>query len=157
MEGFEFPKPKQIPKMKLPSARAISRTLLGIAFIIAGANHFRDPASYIAMIPPWLPSPEALNIISGAAEIAGGIGLLIPRLRTAVAMGLILLLVAIFPANLHVALNGWQGMDIPRWVLIARLPFQLLFIGWVVYSCPGLPGSAPVKRILSSARIFPNQ
>jgi uncharacterized membrane protein len=143
--------------MKLPSARAFSRTLLGIAFIVAGANHFRDPATYIAMTPNWLPSPETLNLISGAAEIAGGIGVLIPRFRTAAAMGLILLLVAVFPANLHVALNGWQGMDIPRWVLIARLPFQILFIAWVVYSCPGLPGSTRMKRILSSARIFPKQ
>jgi uncharacterized membrane protein len=51
---------------------------------------------------------------------------------------LILLLIAIFPANIHIALNGWPGMDIPGWVLWARLPFQLLFLGWVLFSCPGL-------------------
>jgi uncharacterized membrane protein len=49
-----------------------------------------------------------------------------------------LLLLAIFPANLHVALNGWAGTDIPRWALFARLPFQLLFIAWVAFSCPNL-------------------
>lgn len=143
--------------MKPPYLRTLSRILLGIAFVIAGANHFRDPATYIAMIPPWLPSPEMLNLISGAAEIAGGIGVLIPQTRNAAATGLILLLLAVFPANLHIALNGWPGMDIPRWVLIARLPFQLLFIAWVVFSCPGLPAYTYVKHLLSSVRIFRKQ
>ena len=143
----------ELNDMKTTPAKTLSRILLGIAFIIAGANHFRDPATYVSMMPPWLPSPEMLNIISGAAEIAGGIGMLIPLTRNAAATGLILLLIAVFPANLHVALNGWAGMDIPRWVLIARLPFQLLFIAWVVFSCPGLPAYAYAKRILSSAGI----
>ncbi len=130
--------------------RSVSRYLLAAFFIIAGANHFRDPATYLSMMPPWLPCSEVLNLISGAAEIAGGIGILVPRTRNAAAAGLILLLVAVFPANIHIALNGWPGMDIPRWVLWLRLPFQLLFIGWVLFSCPGL-------RFLPShaARKFP--
>jgi uncharacterized membrane protein len=119
-------------------ARNISRIILGIAFVAAGFNHFRTPELYLSMIPPWLPWPEGLNIISGLAEIAGGIGILIPRTRRMAAIGLILLLIAIFPANLHIALNGWAEMDVPRWVLIARLPFQFLFIAWVIFSCPGL-------------------
>jgi uncharacterized membrane protein len=44
----------------------------------------------------------------------------------------------VFPANLHIAFNGWPGTDIPRWALFARLPFQLVFIAWVIVSCPGL-------------------
>lgn len=118
--------------------RNLSRYLLAAFFIVAGANHFRDPATYLSMMPPWLPAQEALNFISGAAEIAGGIGLLVSRTRNAAALGLILLIIAIFPANIHIALNGWPGMDVPGWVLWARLPFQLLFIGWVLFSCPGL-------------------
>ena len=90
------------------------------------------------MIPPWLPAPSLLNSISGAAEIAGGIGILIPKLRKPAAIGLILLLIAVFPANLHLAIHGWPEAGIPRWMLIARLPFQLLFIAWVAYSCPGI-------------------
>jgi uncharacterized membrane protein len=86
------------------------------------------------MMPQWLPAPELMNYISGAAEIAGGIGILIPKTRKPAAIGLILLLVAIFPANLNIALNGWPGVDLPRWILIARLPLQLLFVAWVVYS-----------------------
>ncbi len=141
--------------MKPSLIRTFSRVLMGIAFVIAGANHFRDPATYISMIPQWLPSPEMLNLISGAAEIAGGIGVLIPFTRNAAATGLILLLIAVFPANLQIAINGWPGMNIPQWVLIARLPFQLLFIAWVVFSCPGLPAYAYMKRVFTSARIFP--
>lgn len=143
--------------MKPSPVRTFSRVLLGIAFVIAGANHFRDPATYIAMIPACLPSPEMLNLISGAAEIAGGIGVLIPFTRNAAATGLILLLIAVFPANLQIAMNGWPGKDIPQWVLIARLPFQFLFIAWVVFSCPGLPVYTYMKRVFSSARIFPKQ
>lgn len=115
--------------------REISRILLAIAFVLAGANHFRSPETYLSMMPPWLPAHDWLTWISGAAEIAGGIGILIPRTRRAAGIGLILLLIAIFPANIQIALNGWPGMDIPRWLLFARLPFQLLFIAWVVYSC----------------------
>ncbi|QTN32387.1 DoxX family protein [Akkermansiaceae bacterium] len=137
-----------------PCPRTLSRILLAIAFIAAGANHFRDPATYLSMMPPWLPFHETLNLISGAAEIAGGVGLLLPKFRNAAGIGLILLLIAIFPANIHIALNGWPGMDIPRWVLWARLPFQLLFIAWVVFSCPGLPA---YLRGLMPARIFRNK
>ncbi|MBG7609102.1 MAG: DoxX family membrane protein [Verrucomicrobia bacterium] len=119
----------------MSKVRAISRILLAIAFIVAGVNHFRSPEVYLSMMPQWLPAHGLLNAISGAAEIAGGISVLIPRTRRAAGMGLILLLIAIFPANIHIAINGWPGMDIPRWVLFARLPFQLLFIAWVAYSC----------------------
>jgi uncharacterized membrane protein len=135
--------------------RNLSRYLLAAFFIVAGANHFRDPATYLSMMPPWLPAHGALNFISGASEIAGGIGLLIARTRTAAALGLLLLLVAIFPANIHIALNGWPGMDVPRWVLWARLPFQLLFIGWVLLSCPGLAGKICSLFPPRPARNFP--
>jgi len=116
-------------------ARTISRIFLAIAFVIAGLNHFRTPEVYLSMMPPWLPAHGVLNAISGVAEIAGGIGVLIPRTRRAAGIGLILLLIAVFPANLQIAIHGWPGMDIPRWALIARLPFQLLFVAWVAYSC----------------------
>ena len=115
--------------------RTTSRIILALAFIIAGANHFRTPDVYLSMIPPWLPFHPLLNVISGAAEIAGGLGILFSTTRKPAAIGLILLLIAVFPANIHIAIHGWPGMDIPRWVLVARLPFQLLFIIWVSWSC----------------------
>ncbi|MEP2776612.1 MAG: DoxX family membrane protein [Luteolibacter sp.] len=125
--------------------RTVSRYLLAFAFVVAGANHFRAPELYLTMMPPWLPAHSLLNAISGAAEIAGGIGILIPRTRRAAAIGMILLLIAVFPANLHIAINGWPETDLPQWILIARLPFQLLFIAWVVFSCPGILPERPSK------------
>lgn len=132
------------------NTRRISRFVLALFFVIAGLNHFRSPETYLAMMPPWLPAPYSLNLLSGMAEIAGGLGIIIPRTRRAAGFGLILLLIAVFPANLHVAIHGWPGTDIPRWILIARLPFQLLFIAWVYYSAEFskktiTPSSAPAK------------
>jgi len=118
--------------------RKISRILLSLFFVIAGFNHFRNPDIYLSMMPPWLPIPETLNLVSGAAEIMGGMSLLLPALRNLAGIGLILLMLAVFPANLYVALHGWPEMDLPQWVLWARLPFQLLFIAWIIFSCPGL-------------------
>ena len=112
-----------------------SRWVLTIAFVVAGANHFRTPETYLSMMPPWLPAPELLNLVSGAAEIAGALGILHNATRRIAAIGLILLLVAVFPANLQVAIHGWPGTEIPQWVLVARLPFQIIFIWWIIYAC----------------------
>jgi uncharacterized membrane protein len=115
-----------------PTLRGTVRVVLAVFFIGAGLNHFRDPELYLGMMPNWLPWPAACNWISGAAEIAGGIGLLIPRLRRIAGYGLILLLIAVFPANVHVALIGQiPGMDVSPLALWLRLPFQPVFIGVV--------------------------
>ena len=112
----------------------IVRILTAGFFIVAGVNHFLNPAPYLAMMPPWVPWPEVLDKIAGAAEVAGGIGLSVKRFRRAAAWGLLALLVAVFPANLQVALYGWPGVKIAPWVLWARLPVQLVFgavVWWV--------------------------
>lgn len=87
------------------------------------------------MIPPYVPFPRVMNVISGAAEIVGGIAVLFPRLRRAAGWGLIALLLAVFPANIHVAFHGWDGVTIPAWVLWARLPIQVALVAWVYFSC----------------------
>jgi len=120
--------------MALPVVR-ILRVLLAAFFIAGGIYHFWNPQPYLSMMPPWLPWPTTMNLIAGAAEIAGGAGVLIPALRRAAAWGLIALLVAVFPANLQVALHGWPGMHLATWVLWARLPFQIVFIAWVWIAC----------------------
>ena len=117
------------------AGRTISRIILATFFVVAGVNHFLRPHAYITMIPPYVPFPSAMNVISGAAEIVGGIAVLLPRLRRAAGWGLIALLIAVFPANLHVALHGWDGVTIPAWVLWARLPLQVALIVWVYASC----------------------
>lgn len=115
--------------------RSISTILLAMFFIPAGVNHFVNPQMYLSVMPPYLPFPEALNYISGAAEIAGGAAVLIPQLRRAAGWGLIALLIAVFPANVHMALYGISGVSIARWILWLRLPFQLVLIAWVAWTC----------------------
>lgn len=112
------------------------RWLLALGFMAAGANHFRDPAFYLAIMPPYLPWPGPLVAISGICEIAGGIGILIPLVRRLAGCGLIALLVAVFPANLYMAMSHVQpaGVHLPEWALWVRLPLQMVFIFvvWVV-------------------------
>jgi uncharacterized membrane protein len=104
----------------------------GLLFIAAGSNHFLNPKPYLSMMPSYLAAARAgLVQISGAAEILGGLGVMVACTRRLAAWGLILLLVAVFPANLNVALHGWPGVNFPGWVLWCRLPLQLIFIWWV--------------------------
>ncbi len=113
------------------------RWLLGLFFVIAGINHFRSPAVYLSIMPPYLPWHQALVDISGWAEIVGGLGVLFRPTRRAAAWGLIALLIAIFPANIHAALHGMRigGQPVAPWVLWLRLPFQLVFLAWVYWTC----------------------
>jgi uncharacterized membrane protein len=87
------------------------------------------------MMPPSLPWPSALIAISGACEVLGGIGILVPRTRRAAGWGLIALLAAVFPANLHVALMGrMPGFDLSPATLWLRLPFQAVFAAAVAWA-----------------------
>jgi uncharacterized membrane protein len=116
------------------TTRIIFLWLLSAFFIFSGLNHFRMPAIYVSMIPPWLPKPEALNLAAGTCEVLGGIGVLMPRLRIAAGWGLIALLVAVFPANLHVALMGHMpGFGFSTLGLWLRLPFQGVLVAWVAW------------------------
>ncbi len=108
-----------------------SRTLLGAFFFSAGVNHFLIPRTYEAIVPPSMRDDAArLVTISGVAEIAGGVGVLLPRTRRLAGLGLIALLAAVFPANLHMARDPDSFPRIPRWALYARLPLQPLMLLW---------------------------
>ena len=114
--------------------KAVTRWLIGLFFVLAGANHFRQPALYVAMIPPLLPQKELLNQIAGVAEILGGLGLLIPGVRRFAAWGLILLLIAVFPANVYAALRGHMDyLNVSPAMLWLRLPLQAVFIAAVAW------------------------
>ncbi len=107
------------------------RLFCGLFFAVAGIAHFARPDIYVRIVPPPLPWPLFLVLASGAAELALGL-LLLPR-RTAplAAGGLIVLLVAVFPANLYMALAPERFPGIPEWLLWLRLPLQGLFVAWV--------------------------
>ena len=108
--------------------------ITGLLFAIAGVLHFVFTPAYVAIVPPMLPGPRMLVWISGIAEIAGGVGLMIPSVRVAAGWGLVALLVAVFPANVYMAMRQGApaGPQIPAWALWARLPLQAVFIWWVL-------------------------
>jgi uncharacterized membrane protein len=110
------------------------RATCGPVFIFAGAMHFVIPKVYKRIVPPYLPAPEALVYASGVAEIAGGVGLMIPATRQRAGWWLLATLAGVFPANLHMALHPEQFPDVPggEKAFKARLPFQLVFAGWVL-------------------------
>lgn len=112
--------------------RTALRWLLTIGMVLAGINHFIDPATYVAMMPSALPWHLELVYASGVFEILGGLGLIHPRTRRLAGWGLIALLVAIFPANLNMAVNHLPlgGQVVPEWALWGRLPLQVVFVLW---------------------------
>jgi uncharacterized membrane protein len=108
-----------------------SRALLSAFFVGSGVNHFVIPRAYRAIVPPSMRKDAArLVTISGVAEIAGGVGVLLPRTRRLSGLGLIALLAAVFPANLYMARAPERFSRIPRWALYARLPLQPLMMRW---------------------------
>lgn len=101
-------------------------------FMAVGSLHLFQPANFMKIVPPALPDPGLLVAVSGVAEIAGGLGLLVPVTRTAAAYGLIALLIAVFPANVYMAIAHEQFVSFaPLWLLIARLPIQFFLIAWM--------------------------
>ena len=107
--------------------------VMAVFYVFAGAMHFINPDFYMPIMPPYLPWHLELVYLSGIAEIVLGVAVLIPAWRRLAAWGIILLLIAIFPANLHVALNdvplagSSEGAGIWNWI---RLPFQFVLIAW---------------------------
>lgn len=114
--------------------KLVMKWLLGVLFIALGANHFVSADVMVRIMPPYLPWHYELVLLSGVFEIIGGIGLLIPRFQVAAAWGLIALLIAVFPANVHMALHPEIGAELfPKLPPAAwwwRLPLQAVFIAW---------------------------
>ena len=115
--------------------RTISLVMAALFFTAAGCLHFLRPAPYVKIVPPFIPWPLAMVYISGVAEIAGGIGILLPVSRRAAGWGLVALLIAVFPANVYMALDHVQATanPLPVWILWARLPLQFVLIWWTLW------------------------
>jgi len=112
--------------------KLILRVLLAVFMITAGSLHWLNPDPFVKIVPSVLPYPLSLVYISGVFEILGGIGLLVPFVNKAAAWGLIALFIAVFPANINMAVNqiqmdGLPDSDLLRW---GRLPFQAVLIAW---------------------------
>ncbi|MBA4121971.1 MAG: DoxX family membrane protein [Acidobacteria bacterium] len=113
--------------------KIILKWLLATAFVLAGMNHFFNPTFYLKMMPPVLPAPLFLIYLSGVFEIALGALLLIGKFTKLAAWSLIVLLIAVFPANLYMALNAELFPEFSSSALYLRLPLQLVLIAWAFW------------------------
>jgi uncharacterized membrane protein len=125
-----------------PRLKMAARLTLAILMTLMGVGHFLEPAEFAAMVPAWLPAPHALVFVSGLAEVV-----MAPVARAA-AYGLILLYIAVFPANINMAVHHISplGTHVSPALLWARLPFQFLFIAWAWWlsrPSPASPSKAP--------------
>jgi uncharacterized membrane protein len=121
---------------RLSGMSTVKRVLLWVMaafYVFGGYNHLANPEFYLRIMPPNLPNPEWLNVLSGLAEIVLGVFVLEPKVRVYAAWGIIALLIAVFPANMYVALQNvgsdgpGSGLGALNWV---RIPFQGLFVVW---------------------------
>lgn len=110
--------------------RTVLRWALAVAMMGVGVLHFGAAPFFTNIVPSWLPFPLLLVYVSGVFEVGFGLGLLMPKARRWAGLGLIALYVAVFPANINMALHPELGGNLPHWALYARLPFQALFIAW---------------------------
>jgi uncharacterized membrane protein len=112
-------------------AKRIALVVVFLWFFLGCVPHFKATAMEMSIMPPYIPYPREMVLISGAFELLGAIGILIPRTRRAAGVGLLLLTIAVTPANVfmlqHAERYGW-----PMWLLIFRLPFQV-FLLWLIW------------------------
>ncbi|MCA9707776.1 MAG: DoxX family protein [Myxococcales bacterium] len=112
------------------TTRRILRGLLGVFLVIQGINHFAFEAFFVRAMPGWAPCPQLLVQLSGIAEIALGVAVLVPRTRILAGWGIVALLWAVFPANIQMAMHPEQWPQVSATLLWARLPLQALFVVW---------------------------
>ena len=111
-------------------ARTLGKWAFAALFIVAGALHFAAPGFYLRIMPPYLPWPLALVLVSGVCEVALGVLLLVPATSRPAAWGLIALLIAVFPANIHAYQRRAMFPMLPPWAHLLRLPLQGVLIWW---------------------------
>ena len=117
--------------------KTISIIIMTLFYIGAGINHFINPDWYVRIVPPILPFKITIVYISGIFEVILGSLLIFPKTRFIAGRGLILLLLAVYPANIYVALTNGKAMDTTPMIAWTRLPFQFVFIGLAYWHSKG--------------------
>lgn len=107
--------------------------IMAALYILAGLNHFRVPKMYTKIIPPLFPAPKTLNVLAGLAEIVLGILLCFPSTSSYAALGIMALLIAIFPANMYMYLNDNVSLGLSKTIRFIRLPLQIVLLYWAYY------------------------
>ena len=126
-------------RLQLPSSRlrTLALLLLTPAYVVVGVTHFTNAAWFVAIMPPWIPAHELLVYLSGVAEITLGVAALVPATRHLAGFGILALLIAVFPANIHMAIEAEHfaaTLGIPQWSLYTRLPYQIVLAAWALWA-----------------------
>jgi uncharacterized membrane protein len=125
----------------VPTLKRIGLILVFLWFLFGGVAHFTLTEVEMRIVPPATPWPRATVLLSGAFELLGAVGILIPITRRTAGVGLFLLTIAVTPANVYM-LQHAELFNVPRWVLIVRLPFQVLLLALILWST----WTSPLKR-----------
>ncbi|MBD2039792.1 DoxX family protein [Microcoleus sp. FACHB-672] len=139
----------------MENLKEIFRVILAVALIVLGVLHFTVSEPFVRIMPPQLPYPLELVYLSGFFEILGAVGLLIPPVSRAAAWGIIALFIAVFPANINMAVNHIHIDGIPDspWFQVVRLPLQAVLIAWAWWytkpSDPDKQASIIPKNLIS--------
>ncbi len=110
--------------------RRFSLYAMALLYLAAGINHFVNPSFYEKIMPPYLSYHSALIFISGVCEVLFAILLLPPQTRSRAAWLIILMLIAIFPANIQMAIDFYKQESSYLWAAVLRLPLQFILIWW---------------------------
>lgn len=134
-------------------SHSLSEKLLAGFFVMGGTLHFLLPQAYANIIPPWLPAPLFLVLLSGTCEIAGGLGVLQPRFQRAAGLGLIALSIAVFPANVQMLLNAHAEHQslLSQLLLALRLPLQIPLVYWIWRTAVAHHEHQPILQRMQSA------
>ena len=119
------------------SGRYLALVFVFAWFFVGGIMHFAKPDLFLKIVPPYIPFPLAAVYISGAFELLGAIGLWLKPTRSLAGYGLMILTVAVTPANIYMLQQADVFSEVPYWALVVRLPFQLLLI-WLIWWCTRL-------------------
>ena len=141
-------------------ARPLARGSLALLYVSFGGLHLAAADKFLPIMPDWVPFPREVVLFTGACEIAGGVGLLLPRSRRLAGVMLALYAVGVFPANLHHALDGVDVPGLPSswWYHAPRLAFQPVFVWWALWAAGVIDwpfASAPARRVLGRDRRMP--
>ena len=120
---------------RLSRWRWVGLAFVFVWFAVGGVAHFALTETEMRIVPPYVPWPRAMVLLSGALELLGAAGLLWRPSRRAAGMGLFLLTLAVTPANVYMLQHPELFPAVPHWALVARLPLQALLLALIAWSC----------------------
>jgi uncharacterized membrane protein len=104
--------------------------LMALLYVLAGMFHFIKPKIYLRIMPPYMPNPKSLVLLSGIAEMVLGIGLCFTSTKNLAIWGIIAMLAVFLPVHFYMLQGGKAGAGLPKWLLVLRLPLQIALMYW---------------------------